>query len=290
MAHVYRGLISEDGRPCGGLYGAVMFLRNFLVRYPHAMIIAAFDRGVPKFRTRYVPTYKKKRQENREKDPKLKAFYEDLKDQLKQIPELLQALGIHTAYCDGYEADDVIGACILRRYRTYPCTIFSEDKDLIQLVGEHCRQYRSCVKQMVETCPPYYLLRRAMEGDSSDSIPGVPGVGSVHAGRVLAACGCDDLDVFFAALDVTDKKQASVLEHAEQIRKTLKTTDLRRTARRVNRDMVLEKSSFDQNAFVRFCASYKFRNFLQSPSYYCKPFARAKLFIRGRHEKEKTIE
>lgn len=284
MAHGYSDVRLPNGTPCGALYGTVDFLRNMMVRFPQDSIIVAYDSRVPRFRQRLVPTYKMRRHEERRRDPEKRAFYKELLSQLDLLPRILMPLGVHFAKCRNYEADDVIGALALRRYAHCNVMIFSEDKDFIQLVGPHCRQYRSCVNMLVTERPPAYVLSRAIEGDPSDCIRGVPSVGPVRAGKMLGECGTENVNEFFRLLSRSNRYERLVLEHEETVRNNYKAMDLRRTAKRVNRLLRVRRGEFNRNAFMEACREYHFRKFLAAARYYCIPFERAGRLLKGRRE------
>ena len=282
MTHAYRGILGASGMPVGGIFGTVQFLRNFLVQHEHDMIVMAVDRGVPAFRTRVLPSYKRKRKEDRDKDPDKAAFFEEYRLQMEYVDRVLRPLGVHFASASGYEADDIIGACTLRRFKGFPRTILSEDKDLIQLTGNGCRQFRPCKKEFVSEKPMCYVLRRAIWGDPSDGIVGVRGIGEVWSGRIVENVGAEDLDEFFEALDPDEKHEAAVRENEETVRDNFRVMDLRRTARKANKKMHLEQSIYDRDSFQEVCREFHFRKFLESPNYYCAPFERASQFEEGR--------
>ena len=196
---IYRGYFAFLNRPLRNPEGknsssVFAFFRSFLQilreREPGYFAVA-MDSRVPTFRHERFPAYKATRQ----KAP------EDLHAQVPVIEEILAALGVPSVRADGFEADDVIatlaeGCRVSRR----PCWIFSGDKDILQLIQGNVRllaqekgasdiiEYsREKVFEARGVYPEQIVDFLALTGDSSDNIPGVPGIGEKTAVKLLAA-------------------------------------------------------------------------------------------------------
>jgi DNA polymerase-1 len=166
-------------------------------------IAVAMDSRVPTFRHLRYEAYKA----TRDKAP------EDLHAQVPVIEEILEALRIPCLSANGFEADDVIATLAEScRVTGTPCWIMSADKDILQLIGGNVRllaqergttdlvEYsREKVFESKGVYPEQIVDFLALTGDSSDNIPGVPGIGEKTAQKLLAQFGT--LDAAYAKLD-----------------------------------------------------------------------------------------
>jgi DNA polymerase-1 len=183
------GLTASGGQETGALHGFLTMLLR-LVREEHPRYLAvAFDRGRPSFRTDKLPSYKAQRQEAP------RSFHQ----QLEILRELLPHLGCTVVEAEGYEGDDVLGTLSRSLGQAgVDVVILSGDRDLLQLVGPHVavvvpRKGISDVTRWtakeVEAAygiPPWRLPEfKALAGDASDNLPGVPGIGEKTARELL---------------------------------------------------------------------------------------------------------
>ncbi|RMH54661.1 MAG: DNA polymerase I [Candidatus Hydrogenedentota bacterium] len=186
-------LSAPDGTPTGAIHG---FLRKLfsLVREKPAGIAVAFDGEAPTFRSRIAESYKATR---RETPPELVA-------QLALLPDLVHRLGFRVFRAEGFEADDLI-ATLVRRFPASPIRILSGDKDLASLVSPRVHLRFPGRKRDEETlldprgveekygvAPTAIPDLLALMGDSSDNIPGVPGIGAKKAVDLLRKYGSVD--------------------------------------------------------------------------------------------------
>ena len=183
---------NEDGVHIGGIVG---FLRSIgytinMVR-PTRTIIVFDGKGGSNRRRKIFPQYKMGRKMShrlnrthdfltREEEKKMMVF------QLNRIVEYLECLPLTIINMDNIEADDVIGYCSKHIFKDNKTTIMSTDKDFLQLVDENTRVYSPTKKKMYDESKVLeeygissqnFLLYRVLDGDVSDSIPGVKGVG-----------------------------------------------------------------------------------------------------------------
>jgi len=141
------------------------------------MLVVAFDSKGPTFRKEMYAEYKANRKE----------MPEDLPGQIGRIEQILEAMNIPMLRIDGFEADDIIGTLAKRAGADgYDCLICSKDKDLLQLIDEHISTLDiktdtlTDVKAMFEKMgvkPEQFIDCLALQGDTSDNVPGVPDVG-----------------------------------------------------------------------------------------------------------------
>lgn len=224
----YRGyyamgaLSTSDGTPTGGIYGFAAIAMEIVKQLNPTKVVVAWD--------------------SKSSTAKRKALYGDYKagrtkpgeDFYAQIPllrELILALGWAFVECDDYEADDIIGTLALQAdeagdYDTY---IVSSDLDMLQIVDENTRMFRILkgfsqleeldvvgVEAKYGIRKAQFLDLKALKGDASDNIPGVPGIGEKTAVKLLGQY--DTLDGVYEHLDEikgsTQKKLAEGRESA----------------------------------------------------------------------------
>ena len=220
-----RNMSNSKGFPTNAIYGFVNMLRKFLETENPDYVAVTFDPfGEPEssFRTQLYPAYKS----NRPETP------EDLVPQLPYFRKIVDALNIPFLYQPGIEADDLIASlCVKAREKHIKVCIISADKDLLQLLtDEHVRMIDTMrdktfhPEDAVERfgVPPEkirYVM--ALSGDSSDNIPGVPGIGEKTGGKLIAEFG--DLETLLANIDkVSGKKRKENLnELADKARQSL---------------------------------------------------------------------
>jgi DNA polymerase-1 len=186
--------LSSKGRPSHAVSGfASMLLRLLREKAPRRVAIV-FDSKSPSFRKEIDPQYKA----NREVPPP------DLSGQIEAVRDLCQKAGFLCLQQEGIEADDLIASFV--RYQTEltdhdPVVIVSSDKDLTQLVGDRVVMYDSFrdrvlgpeeVKEKYGVPPALMADFLSLTGDSSDNIPGVPGVGPKSAVQILSEGGSLD--------------------------------------------------------------------------------------------------
>ncbi len=181
-------------------------------------IAVVFDSGRKSFRNEIYADYKANR-------PEAPA---DLIPQFPLVREVAHALNLATLELEGYEADDLIATYARQAAaQNMDVTIVSSDKDLMQLIGDSIRMYDPMksrpigVKEVEEkfgVTPEKVLDVLALMGDSSDNIPGVPGIGPKTAAELILTFG--DLDGILAnTSQIKQQKRRETLEtHAEQAR------------------------------------------------------------------------
>jgi DNA polymerase I len=190
-------LSTKDGMPTGALYVFARMLLRLHDDVRPDRIAVVFDAGRKNFRTEIYPEYKA----NRPPAP------EDLAIQMPRFAPLVEALGWPVIAIPGVEADDVVATLATgAAARGWECTIYSADKDLMQLVGEHtavidamrAQTYtRAAVIEKFGVPPERIADFLALRGDTSDNIPGVAGVGDKTAAELVNAY--PDLDALVAA-------------------------------------------------------------------------------------------
>lgn len=200
-------LTTKDGQFTNAIYGFLtMFERMKADVSPDAVAIA-FDLKAKTFRHKMYDLYKANR----------KGMPEELHQQMAPLKELLTDLGYRIVTCEGYEADDILGtlskACA---DSGNTCVIATGDRDSLQLVNDRVSvrlaknlngtmMYTPAVVEEEYGVPPKKLIEiKAIQGDSSDNIPGVAGIGPKGATELIRKYG--DIDYIYDHLDELDIK------------------------------------------------------------------------------------
>lgn len=200
----YRGyyamgnLARKDGTPTSGVYGFAVIAMEVVKKLAPTKVVVAWDKAhtSTKKRLEIYPEYKA----GRVKPP------EDFYVQIPLLVDLIKALGWGFLECDEYEADDIIGTLAKQadeelgedgkcKWETY---IVSSDLDMLQIVDENTKMYRllkgfseleeldvAAVEAKYGILKEQFLELKALKGDNSDNIPGVPGIGEKGAVKLL---------------------------------------------------------------------------------------------------------
>ncbi len=190
--HALPALTTTSGRPTGAIRGVIGMLRKLLRENPDSVTIVVLDASGPTFRHQLFPQYKANRPPL---DPALRS-------QIDPIQEIITAMGLPLLQVPDVEADDVIGTLAKQAIAMSKSVLIStSDKDMAQLVGPNVTLIDTMNNTLLDRAgvvgkfgvPPERITDYlALTGDSSDNIPGVPGVGPKTAAKWLATY--DDLD------------------------------------------------------------------------------------------------
>ena len=206
-----RQLSAPDGTPTNGVYGFLAILRKLIDAEKPDSLCVAFDLKAPTFRHKRYDGYKAQR----------KGMPEELAVQIPILKEVLDEMGILRLELEGYEADDLLGTVGKRCEASgWDCRIVTGDKDSFQLISEttHVCHVKSRMGQTEtkEYTPELFreeygfepvriIDLKALMGDSSDNIPGVPGVGEKTAMDLVQRYGT--LQHIYDKLDELDIKE-----------------------------------------------------------------------------------
>lgn len=225
---------APDGRPTNAIFGFLnMFLKMIDAFNPDGVVVA-FDKGKPRVRMEMLPQYKAQRPPM---DP-------DLHAQFPMIKELLAALNVPILQSEGWEGDDILGT-MARLGEEAGCDMLlvTGDRDMYQLVTEHVnvvstRKGLSDVAIMTPESvddlyhgitpalvPDFYGLK----GDTSDNIPGVPGIGPKKASALIAQYGSLD-EVIAHADEVKGKMGENLRAHIDDALLSRKVATIRTDA------------------------------------------------------------
>ena len=188
-------LSNKKGQMTNAIYGFLSTLQKLLGEVNPTAIAVAFDLPKPTFRNKIYDKYKA----NRKKMP------EELASQVPILKELLISLGYKLVFLEGYEADDILGT--FAKYcenKNYECVLATGDRDSLQLVSKNVTVRIAStkfgkaestfydekkVKEVYGVSPLKLIDVKALQGDSSDNIPGVKGVGEKTARELIAKFG-----------------------------------------------------------------------------------------------------
>ncbi|MFM8793045.1 MAG: 5'-3' exonuclease H3TH domain-containing protein, partial [Solirubrobacterales bacterium] len=214
-------MATSDGRPTNAIFGLASMLVKLISEYRPRQIVVAWDAGMSG-REEVYPEYKA----HRPPKPDL------LRDQWPHLIELVDAFGYANVSVEGYEADDVIATLATEATdRGIDTVVVTGDRDAFQLVGEHVRVMATS-KGITETVlydesgvldrygvrPDQVTDLIGLKGDTSDNIPGVPGIGDKTAAALL-----DEFGSLEAVLENVEnvsgaKRKQNLVEHAEDAR------------------------------------------------------------------------
>ena len=185
-------LTNSEGLHTNAVYGFINIMLKILDTEKPGGLAIAFDLSAPTFRHKAYDQYKGTR----------KPMPQELREQVPVVKELLSAMEIPIITMEGYEADDIIGT-IAKRYQQdgYEVSIVSGDRDLLQLADAHIKillprtskgetivntYYPEDVLEQYGVSPEGIIELKALMGDASDNIPGLPGVGEKTAAAIIS--------------------------------------------------------------------------------------------------------
>ncbi len=188
-------LTNSEGLHTNGIYGFLNILFRILDEEKPEYLAVAFDLKPPTFRHQMYEAYKGTR----------KGMPDELREQVPVLKEVLSAMGIPLLTLEGYEADDLLGTVARRsEARGMEAVIVSGDRDLLQIatdkilirmpktkrgVTEIENYHTQDVIDAYQVTPAQIIELKALMGDSSDNIPGVPGIGEKTATSLIVAYG-----------------------------------------------------------------------------------------------------
>ncbi|HEX5828218.1 MAG TPA: DNA polymerase I [Candidatus Limnocylindrales bacterium] len=272
---IYRGYFALIEQPLttskGELVTAVFGFTNIVLRAigdaKPDRIAVAFDLGKPTFRHERYAEYKGTRTR----------MPDDMREQIPKVREVVKALGIPVYEREGFEADDAIATLVGQAEAAgLETIILTGDLDMLQLVSPNTKLMVSLRGGIANTVtydlakieerwglrPDQMLDYKALKGDSTDNIPGIPGVGEKTASKLVAKWG--SLDALYEHLDevVPEKLRAPLAEYREQV---LESRELMRLVRAGDIELDLSRGrvgEYDREAVVRLFREYEFRTLI----------------------------
>ena len=212
-------LTTRDGLYTNAIFGFLNMLQRFTDEEQPEALCVAFDRKEPTFRHEADASYKATR----------KGMPEELAQQMPVMKQVLCAMSIPCYEMVGYEADDLLGTISRRcEKRGWECVIVTGDRDSLQLITDRTR-VKLVTTRMGQTStadmtpalfreqygfdPIHMIDLKALMGDSSDNIPGVPGIGEKTATALVQRYG--SIDALYAAMPEVEAKPAALRKLAE---------------------------------------------------------------------------
>ena len=270
---IYRGyfalppLTTSKGELVNAVFGFCSIVLRGIADIKPDYVAVAFDLQGPTFRHEQYAEYKATRQR----------MPDDLRDQFPKVREVVAALRIPVYELAGYEADDVIGTIVVdAERRGLDTTIVTGDLDMLQLVTDHTRLMttRSGVENTILYDPAKIDERfglvagqmidyKALKGDPSDNIPGVPGVGEKTAAKLIRDYG--SLAAMYERIDEVkpDKLREKLVEHREAV---LMGQDLSTIVRDLPVEFDLDAArlgDYDRETVIRLFREYEFRSLIE---------------------------
>ncbi|MFZ5892934.1 MAG: 5'-3' exonuclease [Myxococcota bacterium] len=264
--HALPPMNTSSGEPTSALYGfSALVLKVLKEQRPRAL---AFALDAPKktFRHEAYAEYKG----SREAAPSV------LVEQLRRLPAVLSAFEVPCVCVPGFEADDVLATLATGlRARDESVLIVSGDRDMLQLVDAGCRVYfvggrgqqavlfdRAKVLERFGVEPAQMPARAALVGDSSDNLPGVPGIGPQTAAKLVTEFG--DSSSLLARLEevAPERVREALRAHSEQVKLNEELSRLRRDVELPEQRLAGELSASSFEKLARIFEELEFKSLL----------------------------
>lgn len=266
-------LTNSQGLHTNAVYGFLNIMFKILDEEQPDYFAVAFDLHAPTFRHKMYDAYKGTR----------KPMQEELRQQVPVMKEMLTAMGVPLMMLEGYEADDLLGTAAKRAESDgLTVSIISGDRDLLQLATDRIKvripktkkgkteieDYNTAeVVEKYMVTPPQIVDLKALMGDASDNIPGIPGVGEKTAGKIIAEYGTIENAYEHVEEIKPNKARESLRDHYDLAQLSKKLAKIN-TESPFTLDMEQAKlgNLFTQEAF-ELCKKLEFRNIL--PRFSC---------------------
>ena len=214
-------LSNAEGLHTNAIYGFLNIMFKIIEEENPSFLAVAFDLKAPTFRHKIYPEYKGTR----------KGMPDELHEQVPIMKEVLQAMGILIMEKEGLEADDILGTFAKKAQgQGLEIALVSGDRDLLQIADENIKiripktksgktevedYYAKDVLETMQVTPTQFIELKALMGDTSDNIPGVPKIGPKTATDLMVAYG--SLENIYAHLDEISKKSVreTLREHRD---------------------------------------------------------------------------
>lgn len=261
-------LTNAAGLHTNAIYGFLNIMFKILEEEKPAYLAVAFDRKEPTFRHEMYAAYKGTR----------KPMPEELREQVPVMKELLDAMQIQILEHAGWEADDILGSLAKQsEEKGMEVSLVSGDRDLLQIASKHIKiripktksgkteiedYYENDVLARYQVTPQQFIELKALMGDASDNIPGVPKIGEKTATELMAGYG--SIDNIYAHLEEIKKKSVR-----ETLAENRELADLSRRLATIKTDCELDFSYekaktegfYTQEAYA-LCKKLEFKNML----------------------------
>lgn len=301
--------LEADGVFTSGIFNSIRQLSSVVRNIGPSVgpIVACFDRGVPEFRKEQLPGYKEGRSDERAKrmsDEQMKTAFRQVDD----CREVFEAMGVYVVDHPDAEADDFVGAAVRRCYeKGRKCIVVSSDRDLWRavLLGAEIFDLKSYeritydnFRESVGVPPDLYPLYKAIVGDSSDSIEGVPGCGDKRARSLVQEIEetqedphthLENLVEVLRDRENPKKHESAVFERSVWLSTVISCTDVfnynvvpRKKVIRTLREA--KKARSDHTKFRKLCKRYDFKSILSDTGKYLYPIERTHRWLRRKQK------
>ena len=261
-------LTNSEGIHTNAVYGFLNILFKVLGEEHADFAAVAFDLKAPTFRHKMYSEYKGTRN----------PMPQELHEQVPLMKEMLQAMKIPVLTLEGYEADDILGTVAHQMEKEgLAVSVVSGDRDLLQLATENIRiripktkatgtevedYYAGDVMEKYQVTPKQFIDVKALMGDSSDNIPGVPGIGEKTAKKLIAEYGSIENAYENVESLTPPRAREAIRNHYDmaQMSKTLATIDLNAPIV-LNREEARIGNLYTQEA-KNLCRRLEFKNLL----------------------------
>ncbi len=261
-------LTNSEGKHTNAVYGFLNILFKVLEEEQASYVAVAFDLHAPTFRHKMYDAYKGTR----------KPMPEELREQVPLMKEMLTAMQVPVMSLEGYEADDILGTVSRQMEREgLKVSIVSGDRDLLQLATEEIQvripktkatgteiedYFAKDVQEKYQVTPVQFIDVKALMGDASDNIPGVPGIGEKTATKIIVQYGSIE-EAYAHVEEITPARaRESLRNHYDlaQMSKTLATIDLQ-VPFRLERESARIENLYTPEA-LELCRRLEFKNLL----------------------------
>ena len=261
-------LTNSDGLHTNAVYGFLNIMFKILDEEKPDYFAVAFDLKAPTFRHKMYEQYKGTR----------KPMQEELRQQVPVIKEMLEAMQVPLMMLEGYEADDLLGTVAKKaEVDGLEAVVVSGDRDLLQLATDHImiripktkkggteiENYRTAdVIEKYQVTPIQIIELKALMGDSSDNIPGIPGVGEKTATKLIMEYGCIENAYAHVEEIKPNKAKESLRDHYDmaQMSKELATINIY-SPFELDMDKARMTDLYTKEAF-ELCKKLEFKNML----------------------------
>ncbi len=289
-------LTNARGLHTGAVYGFLNIMFKILEEEQPDYLTVAFDVHAPTFRHEVYPAYKGTR----------KPMPEELRSQVPLIKEVLAAMGVAACEQAGLEADDILGTLAKKaEAEGMAVSLISGDRDLLQIATDRIRIriprtrggqttvddfYAEDVKRVLQVTPAQFIEVKALMGDSSDNIPGVPKVGEKTATQLIVEYG--SVDGVYDHLDEIKKPalKRNLAENEDKARLSLFLARIRTDCGvDLDRDRARVRDFYTPEAF-RLFTELNFKNFLSRfDSQAASEEAKSRRTVRDREEADRAF-
>lgn len=248
------------------VYGTLLTLRSVLSKFGPCRMICFWDTG-RSWRSKIYPAYKQNRNVQSKEEQRA-----DVYRQISLLKPLIGALGVLQLAAAGYEADDLIAAAC--RDLDGKKVIVSGDRDLVQLIDEETSLYYLHKKVLIEksTCrkvmglpPVAYLHKRILEGDASDNIRGVPGIGDKLSTEIINIVPTSNYVILTQQMHKFPNKVQNLLRRPETediIKRNTRLMDLRKSKLRIPSRRI-QAIPMQRSRFKELCVQNGFTSMLE---------------------------